>query len=88
MSNLAANLLIKLNEISVNGLNPVYKNFEEYMWDMYADLNWTVDGFIKDVNYILRDEQFPAICERISEKYGVDLKSEFITALRERRNSK
>jgi uncharacterized Zn finger protein len=80
---LAKMLLEQLKGINENGLDKVYTDFKDYLYDMYPDLPWNEEGQTEAINYLLNNDEFKVVAEGIKTKFDFDLIADFKECIKE-----
>lgn len=70
--------ILQLKHVATHGIDPVYANFREFLFDFWPDLPWNEDS-IEVIDLILSDIRFKKfIYPEIKKKYRFDMKRDLI----------
>lgn len=81
MQNFIQNRIQQMDQITAEGLDTCYNNFNEFLYDFWPDFAWNYEGQIKQIIACLEDKNWLASAENCRVSRGYDFKKELMEAL-------
>jgi hypothetical protein len=76
--------IARMKDILANGLNPAYDDFNDFLFDYYADFSWTPSESLTQMDRLLSNPEWLALAFQINVKHGFDFRAELTLAVEDR----
>lgn len=83
MTDLVNRHIAILEDILQNGLDPVYDDFKDFLFDFWPKFAWDIPERIKEVEELLASPDWMFMAGRVKTERGFDFREELNECLRE-----
>lgn len=67
---------IQMRLIIEHGINPVYEDFNDFLFDFWPNFSWNEKQYIVDCQTLLADAEWNELAIKVKAKYGYDFVKE------------